>query len=156
MDRARRYLAGTKVATPADRERENEILGFYTILFHQYRDGELTQPVARKLGVQKLHGIPMLLLAQLGVRADLQNKGLGRTLMREVMERGLQLGREVSSVALITDPIDERAAAYYKEQYGFAEIGATIAATGQPRLFLPTKTIEAAYQRALETGRQAG
>ena len=149
MKRGSRYLAGTKVAVPTDPGQAHAIFGFYTLLYHEYRDGELATAVARKLGVKGLGRIPMILLAQLGVRKELQNQGLGRLLMQAAMELALSLAQEAGSVAMITDPKTTRLADYYAD-YGFTDIGERNPTTRQPRLFLPMKTIEAAYRTALD------
>jgi GNAT superfamily N-acetyltransferase len=147
-NRADRFLAGTKVAVPADEGRRTEILGFFTLVFHEYRDHEMPKKVARTLGVSGLHRVPMILLAQMGVRSDLARRGIGKLLMRNALELSLVLAKEAGSVAVITDPIDEEARDYYQTKFDFRDIGERIAATGQPRLFLPMKTIERAYVEA--------
>jgi GNAT superfamily N-acetyltransferase len=148
--RAARFLAATRVAVATDPGCESEILGYYTLVTHEYRDDELPSHIARKLGVKGLNRVPMILLAQLGVRKDIAGHGLGKTLMRNALELSLLLARSASSIAVITDPIDEAAATYYITKFGFAEIGVS-AVSGQPRLFLSMKTIEMAYRTATKT-----
>jgi len=145
QSRGTRFLAATRVAVPADPQRATEILGFYTLATHEYRDDELPPNVARKLGVKGLNRVPMILLAQLGVRSDLAGQGLGKTLVRNALELALLLAQSASSVAVITDPIDAVAQTYYVAKFGFSDVG-IISATGQPRLFLAMKTIGAGYR----------
>jgi hypothetical protein len=143
--RGARFLAATRVVVPADPQRSREVLGYYTLATHEYRDDELPLNIARKLGVKGLNRVPMILLAQHGVRRDLAGQGLGKTLVRNALELSLLLAQSASSVAVITDPVDADAMTYYMTKFGFSDIGIT-SVTGQPRLFLATKTIEAAYR----------
>ena len=141
-------MSGTKVAVPAEPGREREIVGYFTLLQHEYRDRELPNKTARGLKVMGLKRVPVILLAQLGVRSDLQHSGLGSVLMRHALELCLVLSRELGSVAVITDPMSDRLVEYYCRKFGFADIGLAHPVTGRPRLFLATKTIERAYIEA--------
>jgi GNAT superfamily N-acetyltransferase len=144
LARGSRFLGATRVAAPNDPQRATEVLGYYTLATHEYRDEELPSNTARKLSVKGLKRVPMILLAQLGVQKDLARQGLGKTLMRDALEMCLMLAQNSSAVAVITDAIDADAMTYYMTKFDFKDIGIT-SVTGLPRLFLAMKTIEAAY-----------
>lgn len=144
LRKGERFLGSTHVAVPDDPRRATEILGYYTLVTHEYRDEELPSKTAHNLSVKGLKRVPMVLLAQLGVRKDLTGQGLGKALMRDALEKCLMLAQQSSAVAVITDPIDAAAMTYYRAKFEFKDIG-IMAVTGHPRLFLAIKTIEAAY-----------
>jgi GNAT superfamily N-acetyltransferase len=125
-------------------ESPERILGFFTLAPHSYRDGEINTVTARALKVHKLGQIPMILLGQLGVVMEFQGEGLGKMLLWEAMERAFAVATEVGGVAMITDPIDEQAAAFYGK-FGFQ----TLHDRPFHRMILPMKTIKAAIEMRL-------
>ncbi|MHB1549617.1 MAG: GNAT family N-acetyltransferase [Vulcanimicrobiaceae bacterium] len=107
-----KYLkSGTFVLLRTDSEQQ--ILGFYTLAQHGYRDSELNDVTARLLKVQGLKSIPTILLGQLGVATDFQGSGLGRFLLRDALGRSLSVAQEIGGVAIITDPYDAKARDFY-------------------------------------------
>lgn len=112
-------------------DTQQTILGFYTLAQHGYRDGELRQ-------------IPTILLGQLGIAADFQNRGLGRVLLKDALVRSLGVAQEIGAVAIVTDPYDERAQAFY-EKYDFKVIHE------QPflRMMLPMRTLARAMAASI-------
>ncbi len=115
------------------------ILGFFTLVPHAYRDGELDQTTARALKVHKLQQIPMIMLGQLGVVVDLKGRGLGKMLLWEALSRAYAAATEIGGVAVITDPIDNEAASFYA-RYSFE----TLHKEPFHRMILPMKTIKTA------------
>jgi len=132
----KRNLARTKVAIMPDAPAR--ILGYYTIVYHEYREAELPSEVEQGLKVAKLRRIPMLLLAQLGVLVDMQGQGLSKALLQHAFRSCLTALKEVGAVAIITDPIDERAEAIYTK-YGFVRLQPE-----EPRMILPIRTLRSA------------
>uniref|UniRef100_E6Q1F4 GCN5-related N-acetyltransferase n=1 Tax=mine drainage metagenome TaxID=410659 RepID=E6Q1F4_9ZZZZ len=59
----RYYCAATFILVTVD--NPSEVLGYYTLAPHEYRDGELDLATARTLKVHGLQRIPVLLLGQL-------------------------------------------------------------------------------------------
>ena len=76
--------------------------------------------------------VPVILLGVLGVDARYQGEGLGRMLMHDAALRALAVADAIGAKALVVDPIDDDAAAFY-ERNGFAQI------PGTKRMFAPLK-----------------
>jgi GNAT superfamily N-acetyltransferase len=139
---AKYFKAATFVLLQTD--AEHKIFGFYTLLPHEYRDDDQFDDVmARALRVQNLQRIPMILLGQLGVATDVQGKGLGALLLQDALNRALTVAQEVGGVAVITDPYDERARAFYAK-YAFSVLHE------EPfvRMILPMRTLAQSIVKA--------
>lgn len=133
---ADRYVSQTYVLVPsAPRPERCEVIGYYTLVQHGYRDSEIDETTARALKVRKLSMIPMILLGQLGVATAHQHKGVGTALLRDALRRSLYVALTVGAVAVITDPIDERADVFY-QKHGFTRL-----ISNEPRLMIPTPVI---------------
>jgi predicted N-acetyltransferase YhbS len=94
-------------------DAEQNIVGFYTLARHGYRDGELNDVTARVLKVQGLEQIPMILLGQLGVATHFQGQGLGGFLLKDALMRSVSIAQEIGAVAIVTDPYDDSARDFY-------------------------------------------
>jgi len=134
----RYYRAATFILATV--ENPSEVLGYYTLAPHEYRDGELDLATARTLKVHGLQRVPVLLLGQLGIARSYQGRGLGKLLLWSALERAFSTAANSGAVAVITDPANDSAAAYYA-RYGFA----TLHDAPFHRMLLPMKTIAAAF-----------
>ena len=76
--------------------------------------------------------IPVILLGVLGVDGRYQGSGLGRMLLHDASLRALAIAESLGAKALVVDPVDEAAAAFY-ERNGFEKI------PGMERMFVPLK-----------------
>jgi ribosomal protein S18 acetylase RimI-like enzyme len=66
---------------------------------------------------------------------EFKGRGLGELLLVGALKRALEHSRNIASVAVVVDAIDEHARAFYR-RYGFIDI------PNRPnRLFLPMKTV---------------
>ncbi len=133
---AERYIAQTYVlVTTSPRAEPCEVIGYYTLVPHTYRDVEMDATTAKALKVKSLGSIPVILLGQLGVRSAHQDKRVGTALLRDALRRALYAALSIGGVAVITDPIDKRAEGFYIHN-GFKPI------LGQePRLLIPTSQL---------------
>lgn len=113
-----------------------EVIGYYTLLPHNYIDADLDPTTAKALKVTRERAIPMILLGRLGIGVAHQKKGVGPTLLRDAMRRALSAALTVGAVALITDPHDERADGFYRK-FGFQTL-----VEGHRRLFIQTKQLK--------------
>lgn len=89
--------------------------------------------------VQHLHlsrydKLPATLFGRLARSKEFKRRGLGELLLMGALKRALEHSRNIASVAVVVDAIDENAHAFYRS-YGFMEI------PNHPnRLFMPMKT----------------
>lgn len=135
-ERARRemanHTAAVFVAVPSSEPRV--VAGYYTLSNMTVDTSALPVAAARKLPRYPL--LPATLLGRLAVTQQRQGRGLGEHLLMDALARTLVATANAGSVAVVVDPIDDRARAFYKK-YQFAALA------DQPsRLFLPMGTIE--------------
>ena len=62
----------------------------------------------------------MILLARLAIDEKHQGIGLGRALLKDAVVRAVNISKNAGVRAILTHPIDEKAAAFYK-RFGFEE-----------------------------------
>ena len=74
--------------------------------------------------------VPVILLGVLGVDSRHQGSGLGRMLLHDASLRSLSIADSLGAKALVVDPIDETAEAFYAKN-GFERI------PGLGRMFVP-------------------
>ena len=130
----------TFVAVDADGD-PRRIVGYYTMLPHQFRGNELPDPYRKGSHIGNIYTVPGALLAQLGVSLDFQGNGIGKKLMNHALMRIVSLAKEWGCAAIVTDPIDDRARAFYAG-FDFEPLG-----DDTPRMILDLKTIIAAFAR---------
>ncbi|WP_345951308.1 GNAT family N-acetyltransferase [Mucilaginibacter sp. PAMB04274] len=109
------------------------VMGYYTLSSHAVRKDELPDDLAQKLSYQE---IPTVLLGRLALSSSHQGKGLGHYLLGEALTRCAELGKQMGILAVMVDPIDDKAAKFYKA-FGFIPL------PGSGRMFMTVKTIEA-------------
>jgi GNAT superfamily N-acetyltransferase len=110
------------------------VAGYYTLAATGVEAGALPPALARKL--PRYPALPATLLARLAVDQRHQGRRLGEHLLVHALRRVLTTSREVTSLAVIVDAIDERARAFYEhfEFLGFPE---------EPRRLFPPMIIVA-------------
>jgi len=133
---AQRHVAQTYVLTPPPpREEPCEVIGYYTLAQHSYRDSEMDATTARALKVKGLAAIPMILLGQLGVSKAHHGKGVGTALLQDALRRSLRVALTIGAVAVVTDPINDDAGTFYKKR------GFNVLIAGEPRLIVTTRNL---------------
>ena len=135
-ERARKEMANrvavVLVAVPVD--EPNAIAGYYTLSNMTVDAGALPDTFAGKLPRYPI--LRATLLGRLAVTQQHQGRRLGEHLTMDALSQSLAATAKVASLAVVVDPIDDRARTFY-EKYQF------IALTDPPsRLFLAMKTIE--------------
>lgn len=113
-------------------------MGYYTLAYHEYRDGEMDAATARALKVKNLKRIPTILLGQLAVASIWQGRKLGAMLLEHALRRSLLIACHLGGVAVVTDPVDDGAARFYAK-YGFVQL------PGGKRMLLAMKTLRTLY-----------
>jgi GNAT superfamily N-acetyltransferase len=79
--------------------------------------GDATERVKKGTGS---HKIPVILLARLAIDEGHQGIGLGRALLKDAVVRAVNISKDAGVRAILTHPIDEKAATFYK-RFGFEE-----------------------------------
>lgn len=95
----------------------NRIAGYYTLSAATIKRADLLdEKMLKKL--PRYPEFPATLLGRLARSLDFKGQGLGDRLMVSAMERADSGSQEIASRAMITDPKDKKAAAFYAE-FGF-------------------------------------
>ena len=111
------------------------VAGYYTLSQYTVEAHDFRPDLLQQLHLPKYDRLPATLLGRLARSKEFKGAGLGEILLINAFQRALDHSRNIASVAVVVDAIDEKARAFYK-RYGFIEI------TNHPnRLFIPMKTI---------------
>ena len=119
-------------------DAHHRVTGYYTLSNASIPKDQLPTTVQRKLGY---HDIPVTLLGRLARDITMRNTGHGETLLMDALYRCYQASQVTSgSVAVVTDPIDDDARAFYA-RYGFIRL------EGSKRMFMMMKTLETLFNK---------
>jgi GNAT superfamily N-acetyltransferase len=138
----RHYVGVTYVAV-----EQRQVHGFVTVSAGQLEGDRIPAALHRKLPGYPL---PILRLARLAVNTSAQGQGLGRLLLRFVLQLAATMARDYGCVGVVVDAKPDAMAFYAK--YGFVELTAVEgAADARPRptpMFLAMRALLATDQRA--------
>lgn len=113
---------------------ENNVIGYYTLSNTSIERRILPDEIIKKLP-PSYKNLPATLLGRLAVDQNYFGKRLGEFLLIDAMKKSSIVAKEsIGSMALIVDPIDESAVAFYTK-YGF------ILLPDSGKMFLPMQTI---------------
>ena len=127
----KKRVAAVYVLTPDGKT----IAGYYTLSQYAIEAGELPPELVQQLHLPRYDKLPATLLGRLARSKQFKGRGLGELLLMGAMKRALEHSRDIASVAVVVDAIDENAHAFYR-RYGFIDI------PNHPnRLFVPMKTV---------------
>ena len=118
----------TPVAAPS------VIAGCYTLSALSVEVTGIPEPLRKRF--PRYPVVPVTLLGRLARSLDYRGQGVGEMLLVDALARALSAADSVASHAVVVDPIDDRAGAFY-ETYGFLPLA------GTRRLFLPMGTVRA-------------
>ncbi|HYM78214.1 MAG TPA: GNAT family N-acetyltransferase [Candidatus Dormibacteraeota bacterium] len=111
------------------------IAGFYTLSQFSIDAGELPPDAMKRLRIPRYDKLPATLLGRLARSEEFKGCGLGEILLMGALKRALEHSRNIASLAIVVDAIDEKARAFY-QAYGFIDI------PDRPnRLFIPMRTV---------------
>lgn len=127
---ARRYGAAPFVACQPG---SAVVVGYYTLSALTVELTDVPAELANKLPRYPL--LPATLIGRLAVADAVQGRGLGEHLLMDALWRAQRATQEVASCAVVVDPIDDRAAAFYG-RYDFVPL-----ARADRRLFLPMTVV---------------
>jgi GNAT superfamily N-acetyltransferase len=119
------------------------ILGYATVAAGDLEIERLPQSARKKL---PRYPLPILRLARLAVDKAVQQKGIGRLLLRYVFDLASKMSQEYGCIGVVVDAKDSATGFY--SAYGFFELVVLeghLQTKPQPKtMFLPLKEIEAA------------
>lgn len=134
----RHHIGTTYVAVEGDR-----VLGYATVAPGHIEIEDL--PVARRKRLPR-YPLPILRLARLAVQESSRGRGVGRELLRFVLNLSLQMARDFGCIGVVVDAKPE-AAAFYR-QFGFSALdvreGQSPARPQPTAMFLSIAEIQAA------------
>lgn len=110
-----------------------KIVGYYTLSAATIIRTALPEPMLKKL--PRYPEMPATLLGRLARDVSFKGQRLGDRLIVSMIQRAVQASKEVASLAIITDPKDTKAQAFY-EGFGFQPLT-------ESRMFLTMKQAEA-------------
>ena len=128
----RKRVAAVYVLTPDGKA----VAGYYTLSQYTIDAGRLPEELARRLRVPKYDKLPATLLGRLARSLEFRGAGLGEILLMGALKKSLEHSRNIASLAVVVDAIDEKAAEFYRG-YGFLDLR-----DHPDRLFMPMQTIE--------------
>jgi GNAT superfamily N-acetyltransferase len=127
----KKRVAAVYVLTPDGKT----IAGYYTLSQYAIEAGELSPELVQQLHLPKYDKLPATLLGRLARSKEFKGRGLGELLLMGALKRAREHSRNIASVAVVADAIDENARAFYR-RYGFIDI------PNRPnRLFISMKTV---------------
>ena len=130
---AKQDIKGKLAACFVYTESSKTILGYYTLSNSSIPRQILPDHLCKKL--PKYKDLPVTLLGRLAIDLKHQGKKIGQLLLIDALKRSLDSSASIGSMAIIVDPIDENATAFYAK-YGFIQL------PDIGRMFLPMSTIE--------------
>lgn len=112
-----------------------EVAGYYTLSSHSVPLESLPEDLQNKLP-RSYKDIPTALLGRLAVSKTYQGRQIGKILLLDALNRCADLAESIGTLAVIVDPIDEKAVSFYAA-FGFINL------PDSARMFIPVKTIKA-------------
>jgi len=113
----------------------NNVKGYYT-LSNASVPRELVPDEIVKQIPRGYRDLPVTLLGRLAVDSGSKGQKLGEGLLMDALQRSLDISKEVGSMAIIVDPLDDDAISFYAK-YGFI-------ALDSGKMFIPMKTVQKA------------
>jgi GNAT superfamily N-acetyltransferase len=107
--------AGGSAKTFVVTTEEARVVGYYSLTVGQVEPAEAPERLRKGMG---RYPIPVVVLARLAVSLGYQRSGIGRGLLQDAILRSLAIADQAGIRALMTHPLDEPAAAFYR-RFGF-------------------------------------
>jgi GNAT superfamily N-acetyltransferase len=93
----------------------DQVAGYYSLTVGQVDTADAPPRVSKGMG---RYPIPVVILARLAVATHYQGRGIGAAMLRDAIRRTLAIAEQAGIRALLTHPIDDEAARFYK-RFGF-------------------------------------
>jgi len=110
-----------------------DVIGYYTLSSLGVEHEAWPLEIAKKL--PRYPQLPVTLLGRLAVDVRYRGEGLGRHLLMDALYRSWQASRQIGSMAVVVDAIDQKAREFY-EAFDFV-----VFPDQERRLYLPMATI---------------
>ncbi|AFK04524.1 hypothetical protein Emtol_3395 [Emticicia oligotrophica DSM 17448] len=120
-------------------DENNVVKGYYTLSANSIKREEFSEELIRKMPPSYVD-IPTILLGRLAIDETIKGNGWGELMLMDALNRSLSISESLGTVAVVVDPIDEIAQAFYSK-YSF------ILLPSSGKMFLPMKTIESLIVR---------
>lgn len=124
-----KHLSTTSVLIDAS----NTIVGYFTLAAGQVLCDELPQHLTSRLPKR---GLPVAVLAWLGVATEFQGQGFGHRLLAQALNDCYRASKTLAFIGIIVDCLDQRTKAFYC-QWDFEELK-----PASLRLFLSCEKLE--------------
>jgi GNAT superfamily N-acetyltransferase len=111
------------------------VAGYYTLSSNSIPLESLPEELRNKLP-KSYEDIPTALLGRLAVSKGYQGKQIGKILLLDALNRCAELSDSIGTMAVVVDPIDEKALSFYKA-FGFINL------PDSERMFITMKSIKA-------------
>ena len=115
-------------------DEENIVKGYYTLSANSIRREDFPEAMQKKMPPSYIN-LPATLLGRLAIDNSIKGQRYGELLLLDALNRSLKTLASIGSLAVIVDPIDEKAQRFYSK-YGF------ILLPTSGKMFLPMKTIK--------------
>lgn len=113
---------------------DGAIKGYYTLSADSVDRILIPENLQKKLPYKNL---PVTLLGRLARDNNYKGQGIGELLLADALRRAYQASSSIGACAVVTDPINEKARAFY-EVFGFISLESG-------RMFIPMETIKASF-----------
>lgn len=110
------------------------VYGYYTLSASSISSDVFPDNLKKKLP-PSYHDLPTVLLGRLAIDERLQGQGFGAVLLMDALSRVARIATELGTLALLVDPIDDAAKAFYG-RFGFIHL------PGSGKMMLPMQTIQ--------------
>ncbi len=114
-------------------KESNLIKGYYTLANNSIPQNVIPTQFQKKLP-KSYSSIPTTLLGRLAIDNRFQGKGIGKLLLIDALKRSYEISKNISSFAVVADPLDEDAEKFY-DRYEFIKL------PDSGKMFLPMNTI---------------
>ncbi|MCU0418109.1 MAG: GNAT family N-acetyltransferase [Cyclobacteriaceae bacterium] len=115
----------------------HSIKGYYTLSNDSVPLAIVPEEIKKKMPASYIN-LPTTLIGRLAVDTRFRGQRSGELLLMDALHRCYLLSEEIDSMAVIVDPLDDGAAAFYG-QYGFIPLD-------NGRMFLPMKTVAGLFK----------
>ncbi len=95
--------------------QEDRVAGYFSLTVGQVDTLEAPERIRQGMGQ---YPVPVVILARLAVSAKDQGQGIGYGLLQDAIRRTILIAEQAGIRAMLTHPIDEEAAQFYK-RFGF-------------------------------------